>query len=172
LTYAVQQFFVNGGSRACVVRVAREGAAVAADAVRGAPDAKTGIYALDDVDLFNLLVLPDSAAADSRSVIAAALGYCERRRAFMVVDPPSDMRTLGQAEAWIEARERRGALIARHTSRGSRSMTRLGPIGYRCCHVRERSPGSMHGRTRPAGCGARPPDRRLRSAGQRRSSSL
>jgi phage tail sheath protein FI len=103
LTYAVQQFFVNGGSRAFVVRVVPEGAAVAADAVRGVPDAKTGIYALDDVDLFNLLVLPDSAAADSASVIAAALAYCELRRAFMVVDPPSDVRTLAQAEAWIEA---------------------------------------------------------------------
>jgi phage tail sheath protein FI len=103
LTYAVQQFFVNGGGRAYVVRVVPEGAAVAADAVLGTPESKTGIYALDDVDLLNLLVLPDRVAADSASVIAAALDYCEGRRAFMVLDPPSGMSTFVEATAWIEA---------------------------------------------------------------------
>jgi phage tail sheath protein FI len=103
LTYAVQQFFVNGGRRAYVVRATSEGDALAADAVLGAPGARTGIYALEDLDPFNLLVLPDSAAADSSTVIAAALAYCEQRRAFMVVDPPSQVSTFGQAKAWIEA---------------------------------------------------------------------
>lgn len=103
LTYAVQQFFVNGGGRAYVVRVVPEGAAVAADSVLGTPESKTGIYALDDVDLLNLLVLPDRAAADSATVIAAALGYCEGRRAFMVLDPPSGVSTFVEATAWIEA---------------------------------------------------------------------
>jgi phage tail sheath protein FI len=105
LTYAVHQFYLNGGGRAYVVRVVPKGAAVAADAVLGMPESKTGLYALDDVDLLNLLVLPDRAAADAPTVIAAALEYCEKRRAFMVVDPPSDVRTFVEAKAWIEAPE-------------------------------------------------------------------
>lgn len=51
---------------------------------------KTGIYALRDVDLFNLMAIPgttklsDSAA---RSVISAAISFCEEERAFYLVDP-------------------------------------------------------------------------------------
>jgi hypothetical protein len=69
LGYAVKQFFVNGGTDAWVVRVA-DGAAVA--------DWQAGIVALGAVDIFNLLVLPGVTAPP---VIAAAVTYCERRRA-------------------------------------------------------------------------------------------
>jgi phage tail sheath protein FI len=57
----------------------------------GDPDLKTGIYALDGADLFNLLVIPpDSQNGDvSPTVYGAALDYCVTRRAMLIVDSPS-----------------------------------------------------------------------------------
>lgn len=52
---------------------------------------KTGIYALEDVDIFNLLCIPLVATLDDASalaVISAAQVYCEARRAFYIIDPP------------------------------------------------------------------------------------
>src|SRR5262249_1624800 len=57
----------------------------------GSRAAKTGIYALEDVDLFNLLMMPD--ATEGQGMLAAlseAITYCEERRAFVIVDVPSD----------------------------------------------------------------------------------
>ncbi|BBL72827.1 phage tail sheath family protein [Methylogaea oryzae] len=54
---------------------------------------KKGIYALEQVDLFNLLCIPTHhASADTVfvdvNVIAAAAAYCEKRRAMLIVDAP------------------------------------------------------------------------------------
>ncbi len=57
---------------------------------------KKGLYALEKADLFNLLVIPPyktSSAANQDvdpDLIGKAAEYCEYRRAFLVVDPPSD----------------------------------------------------------------------------------
>ncbi|MCI5144217.1 MAG: phage tail sheath family protein [Candidatus Electrothrix sp. AR3] len=59
---------------------------------------KKGLYALDEVDLFNLLCIPpytggpDEAGKPTDiqvSLVAAAAAYCEKRRAMLLVDPPS-----------------------------------------------------------------------------------
>jgi uncharacterized protein len=58
--------------------------------IMGSFGSKTGIYALRDVDLFNLLVIPATSGlseAQANSVLSAALSFCEGRRAFMLVDP-------------------------------------------------------------------------------------
>jgi phage tail sheath protein FI len=47
--------------------------------------ARKGLYALESVDLFNILCLPGVV---SSAVLAEAAGYCEERRAFLVVDAP------------------------------------------------------------------------------------
>ena len=60
--YAVDQFFQNGGTEAYVVRVASDGAMPVSSALVGDPVARTGLYALDDVDLFNLLVIAEAAS--------------------------------------------------------------------------------------------------------------
>jgi len=58
--------------------------------------AKKGLYALEQVDLFNLLCLPpdwDTVANTSypAGLLATAATYCEeRRRAILLIDPPSD----------------------------------------------------------------------------------
>ncbi len=58
----------------------------------GDPGKKTGIYALENADIFNLLVIPpDTANGDTPTdpVLTTALAYCERKRAILLVDPPS-----------------------------------------------------------------------------------
>jgi phage tail sheath protein FI len=61
--------------------------------ITGDQDARTGIYALDGADLFNLLCIPpltrDTDVANGTWAVAA--GYCQSRRAMLIVDP---------AEAW------------------------------------------------------------------------
>lgn len=46
---------------------------------------RTGIYALEGVDLFNLLVLPGVTDA---GILADSAAYCEERRAFLIADSP------------------------------------------------------------------------------------
>jgi hypothetical protein len=60
---------------------------------------RAGLYALADCDLFTLLVLaPDLPAADvDPAVVSAAHAYCERRRAFLLVDAPSHWRSAEDA---------------------------------------------------------------------------
>jgi phage tail sheath protein FI len=64
--------------------------------------AKTGMYALEDVDLFNLLVIPEASAGNGlMNVLTEAIAYCTRRRAFMIIDAPVNMATFAQAQTWI-----------------------------------------------------------------------
>jgi phage tail sheath protein FI len=59
-----------------------------ADDLLGDADQRTGIHALDQVDLFNLLCIPDQAAMDYPGVYPNAALYCLKRRAMLIVDPP------------------------------------------------------------------------------------
>jgi len=58
--------------------------------VPATPADRVGIYALDEADIFNLLVIPPPTA--STNVLAAdwdkAATYCAKRRAMLLVDPP------------------------------------------------------------------------------------
>jgi Bacteriophage tail sheath protein len=66
--------------------------------------AKTGLYALEDVDLFNLLAIPDASAGPGMfNVLTEAIAYCTRRRAFMIIDAPETVSTFAQAQAWMGA---------------------------------------------------------------------
>ncbi len=63
----------------------------------GDPVAKTGLHALDRVDLFNLMILPADAALDDtarRALWGPASIYCASRRAFLLIDAP---------DAWTDA---------------------------------------------------------------------
>jgi phage tail sheath protein FI len=62
---------------------------------------KTGMYALETVDLFNLLVIPEASVGNGLiSVLMEALAYCQRRRAFMIIDAPENVNTFTKAQAW------------------------------------------------------------------------
>jgi phage tail sheath protein FI len=55
----------------------------------GSEGNKTGLYALEKADIFNLLCIPDSLTVDdSGGLTTAAIAYCERRRAMMLIDSP------------------------------------------------------------------------------------
>ena len=70
--------------------VASDGATLYGAAIIGDPDAKTGIYALKNTDLFNLLCIPAFDEPDTRSkIFADALEFCTDRRAILLVDPPA-----------------------------------------------------------------------------------
>jgi hypothetical protein len=81
-----------------------DGTAPAASDIQGDQDHKTGIYALENVDLFNLLVLPDDFANpdDSLAIMAEAISYCEQRRAMLIVDLPVSITSLTAAQTWIK----------------------------------------------------------------------
>jgi phage tail sheath protein FI len=83
----------------------------------GSPAAFTGIHALEKVDLFNLLTLPDLSRSqpgapttpsltdpEMTTALAAAYALCERRRAMLLVDPPANVVTLETALDWISSR--------------------------------------------------------------------
>jgi phage tail sheath protein FI len=57
----------------------------------GSPVAKTGIYALEKTDLFNLLCIPPFSFAKDvdAATWAIAASYCVDRRAMLIVDAPS-----------------------------------------------------------------------------------
>jgi phage tail sheath protein FI len=100
--YAVRGFFENGGGEAWVVRAAGPPAADGL-ALIGDPAAKTGLYALETVDLFNLLCLPDLRRLESSAHLAvatAAAAYCRSRRAFAILDLPAAITNVADAQAW------------------------------------------------------------------------
>jgi phage tail sheath protein FI len=61
---------------------------------------KEGLYALESADLFNILCIPpylNGGTDVSTSLVGQAGAYCEYRRAFYIVDPPSNWTNLQTA---------------------------------------------------------------------------
>ncbi len=58
----------------------------------GQEDRREGLWALEKADLFNLLcITPYSPGVDiSKTLINKAIGYCTKRRAVMIIDPPAN----------------------------------------------------------------------------------
>lgn len=64
------------------------------------------LSALDKVDLFNLLSIPDAtrtdlSASDAQLIYSQAITYCDSRRAFLLVDAPASVTTVSGAIDWI-----------------------------------------------------------------------
>ncbi|HEX7111737.1 MAG TPA: phage tail sheath subtilisin-like domain-containing protein, partial [Mizugakiibacter sp.] len=76
---------------------AADSAALDDAAYQGDVNAKTGIYALKKVDLFNLLCIPPDVRDGSTSpaVYQTALAFCVERRALLIVDPPGSWSSAG-----------------------------------------------------------------------------
>ncbi len=71
---------------------------------------KTGLYALEDVDLFNILCIPRTSivtgtnaltAAEANTVMSVAIKYCENRRAFFIVDTPNNVSDAQKVKEWL-----------------------------------------------------------------------
>jgi uncharacterized protein len=73
--------------------------------IRGVRANKTGMYALEDVSLFNILCLPVAAnltpATAMRAAYAEAEAYCEERRAFLIIDIPETTDDLDGMQTWL-----------------------------------------------------------------------
>lgn len=71
-----------------------------------AVDPHTGMYALDYVDLFNILCIPRAADFDDTSMVTAvskAIKYCEDRRAFFILDIPKTITEVQEMKDWMDA---------------------------------------------------------------------
>jgi phage tail sheath protein FI len=84
-----------------------------AAALRGSADLMTGMYALDRIDpfVFNILCLPAAANLDAavanlatpnlQAVVSEAAAFCERKRAFLIVDVPAYVNTRAEMGTWL-----------------------------------------------------------------------
>ena len=105
-SYAIRQYFLNGGRVAWVVRVDDP----CAEKLIGDPATETGMYALDGIapQPFNTLCIPAAAKLDEQSftnLISAAEEYCCDKRAFLIIDPPSTIKTKDELVSWMENNE-------------------------------------------------------------------
>jgi uncharacterized protein len=78
----------------------------------GDPGSFTGIYALQKVDLFNLLSIPDATRAnpsdpnaldttvDPNAIYSAAITLCDTMSAFLLIDSPPNVNTVSGAVDW------------------------------------------------------------------------
>jgi len=67
---------------------------------------KTGLFALEDVDIFNILCIPraaDLAAPEPFNVYSAAEVYCLERRSFLIVDIPSNIDTVQEMKDFLDS---------------------------------------------------------------------
>jgi phage tail sheath protein FI len=68
---------------------------------QGVQNDQTGIYALDGVDMFNLMVIPGDSGIPStvqETFWGPASNYCQQRRAFLLFDPPASWVKNGRPE--------------------------------------------------------------------------
>ncbi len=81
------------------------GAVPSAAALMGVRANKSGMFALEDVDIFNILCIPAAAgltAPEPFNVYAAAESYCLERRAFLIVDVPANIDLVQEMKDWMD----------------------------------------------------------------------
>ncbi|MGH9933213.1 MAG: phage tail sheath C-terminal domain-containing protein [Pyrinomonadaceae bacterium] len=105
-SYAIRQYYLNGGRVAWVVRVDDAGA----EKLIGDAATQRGLHALEGVapDSFNILCVPAAANLDQQSfaaVTSAAEKYCRDKRAFLIVDPPATIKTKDEMVDWMETND-------------------------------------------------------------------
>ena len=113
----LQEYVLGGGAIANTAQLSGnggdDGSLPSSTDLIGNLSSKTGIYALEDVDLFNLLCIPRTsfvAASPSngeltptqaQAVITVAEAYCETRRAFFLMDTPKGTDDLQEIKDWM-----------------------------------------------------------------------
>ena len=68
----------------------------------GSREARTGLFALEDVDLFNILLLPNQS---DTALLSRAIAYAEERRSFVVIDLPETVGTPKEVRCWLNSRD-------------------------------------------------------------------
>lgn len=157
MSRAVRDFFANGGTEAIIVRLVRG----ASSRTFGDDDVsdptsplllddflppegeagQRGLYALEQTELFSLLCLPPYLGQPvpidiDNALVSAAAAYCERRRAMLLLDPPSSWRGAADAATGVGVIGTSSAnaalyfprVLQQGTPRARRAQTR-GPSG-------------------------------------------
>jgi uncharacterized protein len=92
MSFGVRQYFLNGGTIAIIVRLDMSvDEASVIQAYIGDENLKTGLFALDQVDLFNILCMP---GVSNKTVLDKAIAYCIKRRAFLIIDSPKNINSI------------------------------------------------------------------------------
>jgi hypothetical protein len=127
----IQEYLLGGGAIANSAQLAgaagNDGDLPGSAELIGDLGSKRGLYALEDVDLFNLLCLPRTAIvaasptageltpSQAQAVITRAETYCEQRRAFFLMDTPKGVDEPQEIKTWLAAnstlRHRNAALF-------------------------------------------------------------
>ncbi len=112
-SYAIRQYFLNGGAVAWVVRLASDHepespdwiAHAGAESMLGEFGEGRGMYALEGCG-FNILCLPAAAnlsANNVKRVYEAAAKFCDAERAFLIIDVPPDIDTREKIIGWVDS---------------------------------------------------------------------
>lgn len=95
--------------------VSNDGTVPDATAIIGSLNSKTGIHALEDVDLFNIMCIPRTAMTsvianpmtetEANTVMTTAIEYCRQKRAFFIMDTPLGVDELPEITNWMASRD-------------------------------------------------------------------
>jgi phage tail sheath protein FI len=118
-TANAQEYLLGGGALASTAQLGGasgvDGSLPSSTNLIGDLSSKTGIYALEDVDLFNILCLPrtgfvkssptagELTPSQAQAVISVAEAYCEKRRAFFIMETPLDVNEVQEIKDWLSA---------------------------------------------------------------------
>jgi phage tail sheath protein FI len=99
-TTNVQQYKFTGG---------KDDAKITDAAIRGLQANKTGMYALEDVDLFNTLCIPAAITGTTlnftgdqvRGIISEATVFCSAHRAMLIIDIPKTVNDVPAMQTWM-----------------------------------------------------------------------
>ncbi len=106
----IQQYALGGSNIAAQAnsQSGEDGEPPDATALIGDPDEKEGLYALADVDIFNILCIPRTTKLEdtqAAQVISIAEAFCEEQRAFYIVDVPHEEQTrdeVPEIKDWLD----------------------------------------------------------------------
>jgi len=108
VTPNVQQYSLGGAAAGFQVNpvVGDNGNLPDANDIIGVRANKTGLFALEDVDNFNIFCIPRAAnltPPEPFNVYSAAEAYCLERRAFLIVDIPANVNSVQEMKDFLEA---------------------------------------------------------------------
>jgi phage tail sheath protein FI len=98
-----QQYRLDNGTDGTVLDAAQN-FVVPASVFQGLRAPKTGLYALEDVDIFNILCIPQAALLgddDMRALYTEAELYAEERRSMILIDIAPTVVRRDQMETWL-----------------------------------------------------------------------
>lgn len=86
MSYAVQDFYINGGTDAIIIRILPTNNRTRS----GDPEYLSAIEVLKTIDQFNVLCIPPPSRGTATSLVvyAAAIDLCISKRAILLIDPP------------------------------------------------------------------------------------